>query len=306
MTAERPEMQAETRFATRLDVLHGIHEIAAFMQTGRARVFGFRHAPIGQSRGAVLICSPLLADFRKNYRREFELGRRLASAGLSVQRFHYRGTGNSDGDASKITMASLTGDAMDAGTWLRQASQAPIEVVVGTRLGSLVATSVAAQLHASGLVLLDPVLDGTHYLREATRAHHLYLLREGRSDPEHRQTMAQEMASRGYAEVLGHIIHRPLYESILAAGHLFEGTTPPRQAMLIQFGTKSTTAASTNLKVNWQRQGTSIDFRWLPSDEPWWLASEEDLGSDGSRAAATSVDVASEWILALLDPRNAQ
>lgn len=51
---------------------------------------------------AVVVCPPTLAAFPSNYGREVAAARALAARGYAVQRIHYRGTGNSDGDATEV------------------------------------------------------------------------------------------------------------------------------------------------------------------------------------------------------------
>ena len=75
----------------------GHEEIEFFGET--ESLFGCRHMPASTDASAgVVICSPLFTDATVNSHREMRVGRWLARAGIVAQRFHYRGTGESDGD----------------------------------------------------------------------------------------------------------------------------------------------------------------------------------------------------------------
>jgi pimeloyl-ACP methyl ester carboxylesterase len=101
--------------------------------------------------------SALLArEFAHNYRREVLLARALAVAGQAVLRFHYRHTGNSDGDGVDLTFDSMREDALGAIDALRsQAPKGPL-TILGTRWGSLIAAAAAAHHPDAAVVLWSP------------------------------------------------------------------------------------------------------------------------------------------------------
>ena len=80
------------------------------------------------------------------------LARRLASRGLAVGRFHYVGTGNSDGDLGDVTIAGMAADAAAVAAALAAASGTDRIGFVATRLGSLPASSVASGWPGTRLV----------------------------------------------------------------------------------------------------------------------------------------------------------
>ena len=285
-----------TNIASRVDPALAIRDEAEFFGPARERLFGFRHTPMGEPTSGVLICSSLFAEFRKNYRREVELGRSLAGIGFAVQRFHYRGTGNSDGRASAVTLDTLAEDALSAGARLTAATGAPIRAVVGTRLGALVAASVADQLRLEGIVLWEPVTDAATYFRDAFRAHRVSQMREQGRSPISRLAPTEELASRGQVEVLGYTIHRPLYESMLAAVGDRDAADPPRRVLLVQVSPKARPVASLAHIERWRELGSTVDMHNLEGEEPWWLAGQEDLGSDGSRVLAGTVGFTRGWL----------
>ncbi len=106
--------------------------------TGSGWSTSSRAPPLG-----VLVCSPLHAEMQRNYRREVLLSRRLASAGAAVERFHYRGTGNSAGEPGRLALDTMIEDGIAAVHHLQQRVGGVPLVVLGTRVGGLVAAAVA-------------------------------------------------------------------------------------------------------------------------------------------------------------------
>jgi pimeloyl-ACP methyl ester carboxylesterase len=91
----------------------------------------------------------------------------LARAGHHVLRFDYFGTGDSDGDGDALTPESAVADLHIAARELRDLSRAREISLVGLRLGAAcAAVASAAGLSARRLLLWDPVVRGTEYVRE--------------------------------------------------------------------------------------------------------------------------------------------
>jgi alpha/beta superfamily hydrolase len=131
-------------------------------------LFGCRHVPAsGDATAGVVICSPLFTDAAINAHREMRLGRWLARAGLVVQRFHYRGTGESDGDPSRVSFGSLVDDARAAAAHLRDNTGIQRIGFVGSRVGALVAARLARDVDGAPLALWQPVVDPRRYLDDS-------------------------------------------------------------------------------------------------------------------------------------------
>jgi alpha-beta hydrolase superfamily lysophospholipase len=91
----------------------GIAEEVAFVGDLGNRMFSVLHRPLDSPVAAVVLCPSLYADAIHNYRREVELARALAARGIAVQRFQYRGTGQSDGNDLDITYERLCDDSQE-------------------------------------------------------------------------------------------------------------------------------------------------------------------------------------------------
>src|SRR5688500_12781422 len=118
--------------AVRIDAAERFREEIEFLGT-EERLFSCRHVSLEHPRAGLLICSPISADFMANYQREVLLARMLAKRGFAVQRFHYRGTGNSDGDPAEVTFGRLCEDAVQAKDELARATGVSTIALLGTR-----------------------------------------------------------------------------------------------------------------------------------------------------------------------------
>lgn len=134
------------------------------------------HRPFPSRRpaGTAVVCSPLGWEFTKDYRREVMLGRSLALLGFTVVRFHYRGQGESGGQFTRLTVASMTADAEQAFEAAGGRTGCETPAVVGIRVGALVAASLSRTLGGAPLVFWDPVVSGPDYLRDLTRVRQVW------------------------------------------------------------------------------------------------------------------------------------
>jgi hypothetical protein len=260
-----------------------------FFGSGSDRLFGCLHLPSDAPRAGVLICPPLAGEFEKNYRRETMLAGALATRGIAVQRFHYRGTGHSDGEAVAITFDSLVEDALTAAHFLRARASVELVGVVGTRLGALVAASARA---GSALVCWEPILDGERYFRELVRLTLMRSLRKGVSEAGSSHDALERLRRDGWLDVLGHTIGLPLYDTLTGRTLVdaLEGTE--RDVLLIQL---SQDAA---LREGYRRalagmKGRSGEIKVIPEQEPWWFG-EHRRGRRALTAATT------DWLGAIL------
>jgi alpha/beta superfamily hydrolase len=151
---------------------------------GPDRLFGCRHLPAVASGSGVLVCLGAPSDGPVDEGRAARLGRRLAEAGVAVQRFHYRGAWPSDGDPRIVGFDALVEDAVRALHLLRDRADVRRVAFVGARLGALVTARVARAVPGAAVALWAPVPDPRTALEQAARAR---VAREGpvpgRPDP---------------------------------------------------------------------------------------------------------------------------
>lgn len=116
----------------------------------------------------VLLCPPYGHEYMVSYLSYRHLATELASAGFDVLFFDYNNTGDAaDHPAAQTGQVALwQTNIRDAAQYLRSLIQSETLVLFGTRLGALLAASVARETGAAALMLLAPVVSGRSYSRE--------------------------------------------------------------------------------------------------------------------------------------------
>ncbi len=199
------------------------------------RLFAVQHMPKMPHLG-LLICSPIGAEFDANYRREVLVSRALAAShGVAVLRFHYRGTGNSPGEASKVDVRSMTHDATAvARHFAEEIGSAP--AVLGTRSSAFAALNAAAEVNSPAVVLWQPPATGKEYLRELGRLRSMTKLVQQSGKGEHALSLRDELEANGAVEIAGYELHRRLFDNLMGA--TLDLTTLPTStaSLVVQFG----------------------------------------------------------------------
>lgn len=283
---------------TRVDVSQTFTEEVAFLDSGGTNLFACAHLPTTTPIGGVVVCCPLHAEFQTNYRREVLLARELARRGVAVQRFHYRGTGNSGGEPQEATFATMKEDALVAARRLREAIGIEEVSYLGTRWGALVAAA-AAEGKPAALVLWEPVTASDSYFREVFRAATIRDLREGATDRPGGGLLAA-LKTEGMVDVLGYAVYRTLYDSV--QGSTLEGLlgANPRDIFLIQLSrTRQLRAAYGELVEGLKGKHFHVEVDAVQANEAWWFSNDPTK----SRTVTDSVvRVTASWLSARLDP----
>lgn len=264
---------APTR-ALLVDPVVGIREEIEFIGSGPERIFSTLHAPTGEPQGAVLLCSSILAELLAGYQEEVWLCRRLAQRGFVVRRFHYRGTGHSDGDAESFTYAGARDDALSVARYLAEESGFSQIGLIGTRVGALIAASIGASFPSAPMAFIQPVLDGGRMFREVSRARTIALLNEegrneGDAPPE---DMLKILARERTVDVLGYLLTDPIYQSVQERKLVTELGDTARSVQLVQVAKRKGIAA------DYQRfldeiaaKGFATDAVEVDDDIAWWF-----------------------------------
>jgi exosortase A-associated hydrolase 2 len=140
-----------------------------YFGTDERRLFGIYEAAQGApGKRAVVLCHPWGTEFIHAYRVMRQLAKMLTSAGMHVLRFDYYGTGDSAGDDTAGDPDAWEADILSAIEELKDMAETPRVSLVGLRLGAALAARVAARSRTAvdALVLWDPVVSGTDFLRE--------------------------------------------------------------------------------------------------------------------------------------------
>ena len=245
----------------------GAREVAGFFDERRG-LFGVTHLPVDPPSFGVVICPPLHAEMGKNYRREVLLARRLADAGVTVQRFAYRGTGHSFGDEDDLELEQLVGDAESALQHLVESTSIDRWGFVGTRLGALVASRFAGP--DAPLTLWDPVVDVRQHFRFVLRAAIIRDLKDGQNSEGARHFSLDQLDVVGSLDVLGYAITRRLYESMRGRTVQLEFQRGPTRVHVVEFSAAPQGGAA-RLLAALRQSGHEIAHDVIDVEPAWWF-----------------------------------
>ncbi|HMG43701.1 MAG TPA: hypothetical protein VK611_20385 [Acidimicrobiales bacterium] len=269
---------------------------------GEGLVFGCRHMPAaGGATSGVVICPPVLGDAAVNYQREARLGRWLARAGVACQRFHYRGTGDSDRVDGGMSFASLVADARRATDELRERCGIERIGFLGTRIGALVAARVAADFDGAPLAVWQPVVDPRRFVEDSVRVdsgrHGLAAAPPGlgalpvgfEGPPAPAATPAWSL----HDVPLG----RDLFDPSVIDNLVDAAGRRPRPILLVQLHRRVGLAPEYRAAAGrWQARGFSVDVAYDPTEDDWWEV------HPGWRPSDEVLSATSSWLPARLAP----
>jgi pimeloyl-ACP methyl ester carboxylesterase len=263
----------------RIDRTLGTRERIAFVpRDADSQLFTCLHEPAQAPIGAALMCSSVLADFVSNYQREVHLARRLAGAGVMTLRFHPSGMGDSDGDPAAVTLQTLHEDAAWARDLLKSfAGDVPISFI-GVRWGALIAAAAARSMSNAGsnnsapLVLIEPINDFRRFFREAWRSRAMSALAASDAAAK-KQKLVDVLAAQGFADIVGNVLHRPLYESTDNREALAEFDGLTGDVLVVQFQGKEVRPDLRTTTERLRSGGAAVDTRIVDVEESWWFRS---------------------------------
>jgi alpha/beta superfamily hydrolase len=282
------------------------HEEIEFFGAGEA-MFGCRHMPAsGSASAGVVICSPVLTDAAVNHHREVRIGRWLARAGIAAQRFQYRGTGESDGDPSRLSFSSLIEDARSAAGHMREHCGVEQVGFLGSRVGGLVAARLARDFEGAPLALWQPVVDPRRYLDDCVAVltgHPMFdpNLVPGASHPGEAQVagppeprsatsapsapgLAGPPAPTGAgraAAFLGSPLGRELFDPSVIDNVVDAAGVRPRPVLLVQLHRRVGLAPEYRAAVGrWQARECTVDVAYDPTEDDWWTIHDGRSPSD--------------------------
>jgi hypothetical protein len=276
---------------------NGVRQDVEFFGTGRHRMFGSTHYPPDPPVGGLVICSPLLGELITNYRREFLLAGALAASGIAVQRFHYRGTGHSDGDSSMVTFDTMRADALAAAEYLAHRTELSAIAFAGTRMAGLIAAAAGSRLGDGPLVLWEPAIDASRYFRDVLRAHLMSKLKDGKDTRSSAISFVKELRRTGWFEVMGYPVDRSLYDSSL--GHKLDEElgVRPRSILLAQIaGTHRLKDQYAGLATGWRERDFKVTTHAIVEKEAWWFTGERWRAEENRDGTRRLIEITSGWL----------
>lgn len=188
-------------------------ETPFFFESGARSLFGVLHQPKAAPRGpAFVFVHPFGEEKLWAHRVFVSFARQLASVGHTVLRFDCMGSGDSDGEFSECSIASMLSDVRAATDVVRSKSGSALVSLMGLRLGASVAALAAEQLAGVyHLILWAPVVDGGRYAQDLLRINLTTQMATYREIREDREAMVATMARGGTVNVDGYEIAYPFF-----------------------------------------------------------------------------------------------
>jgi len=191
-------------------------------------LLGLYHPPAGSSprRHGVVLLNPFGQEYLRAHRTLRQLAERLAQSGFHTLRFDYFGCGDSAGEDHEVRLSRGLDDVEAAVEELEELSGSPRPILVGLRLGAVLALRFASRSPAvEALVLWDPVRDGRGYLEELTAVHQVWMREHARKRQPPAPGPPEELLGFPLPEAL-----RREIESVDLTGHR---SSPARKTLVL-------------------------------------------------------------------------
>lgn len=287
----------EVTTATRVEEALGIQIEAEFLGEPGGRMLGVLHRPItGQPVAGVLLCPSLHAELMVNYRREVLLANELAERGFAVQRFHYRGTGNSEGRDEDLSLDTMGADAL---RWARHLLDRGVEQlgIFGVRFGALVGAGIARQFPGAPLAVWQPTLAGDRYFREILRTQLMREMKSGSSSRPAGSSLTEELDRAGSIDVLGYSIHRALHDSAAGRSLADELGEAPRPMLVVQISREEKMSAELAGFVATRRAtGADVQTHLVTREPGWWFVGEDWKAEEERDETRSLLDTTVGWL----------
>jgi alpha/beta superfamily hydrolase len=127
-------------------------------------LFAVWRAPATQARVVWVICPPFAEEEKSAHRTLVELCEQLRARGDASLFFAYRGTADSADAFENVTLAAWRDDIRAACDEACRRAPGATLGFIGLRLGASLAVGLAAEVGASRLILIEPILGGRSYV----------------------------------------------------------------------------------------------------------------------------------------------
>ena len=164
--SQNVSLSTEENLKTRVHPTFDIRESVTIQNEGQ-KIFGVLHKPISENPyPVVIVCHGLGGHKVGRYRLYVNLATRLASVGIGTLRFDFRGSGDSEGDFSEMTLESQVSDAKAVLEYIAKHPEiAPGRIgVMGRSFGGAVTVLAVSQKPVvKSICLWAPVFNGLQW-----------------------------------------------------------------------------------------------------------------------------------------------
>ena len=242
-----------------------------FFFPGRGReLFGMLHEPASSSaKGAFLFCAPYGEEKLWTHLVYVSFARELARRGLTVLRFDYRGTGDSEGDSEEATPDACLDDIRSALGVLRGKRAGVPLGLLGLRFGATLATLAAeTEDDVRQLVLWHPILRGAPYAQELLRMNLATQIAQYREVREDRDALVRAMKAGRTVNVDGYEMSLAGYEQMSAIDLLASSRRSAARCLVAEISARPLAAAGADMARFAARyaDGTTV----VAVEEPFW------------------------------------
>jgi pimeloyl-ACP methyl ester carboxylesterase len=204
---------------THIDAEAGIEEEFLQPRLGSGHTVGIVSRPLGPTpRIGWLICHSFGMEQIYLGRLDVGMARALSAEGFTVLRFHGQGYGDSEGAMKDISLSSHLDEARDAVSLLKDREGLDRIGVIGARFGGMVAALLADRERLPFLGLVEPVVNGSHFMRDFLRTQ-VFAEMVGASENGNAsgmQRLKQRLTEQGWTDVKGFPLSQRAHSEVSA------------------------------------------------------------------------------------------
>jgi alpha/beta superfamily hydrolase len=248
-------------------------EEAGYLPVLDSHVYTVLHQTVNAA-ARVLLVGPFASERQTSYLPWVKWARHLASRGIEVLRFDYRGVGESSGAFEEMTFHCWIEDVRMVAEWFQSRPPRMPFILHGLDIGCLFASQCFQEGLGDGLLLWSPPTSANHALRSTLlRWIGLQQMLMPRADRKKASDYLDQLALGHSIEVDGHVWSKQLWDDSFA-WNLSE-TFRSFGEMTINHRPIRTVALPSNaaplIKGGFAGRDEARDFEWLFSEYSAWI-----------------------------------
>ncbi len=245
-------------------------ETPFFFPNGKYRLFGVLHEVKNTPRKeGFVFCAAFAEEKLWAHRVMVNFARELVARGYPVLRFDYMGNGDSEGNFEESSLETMISDTKCAVRTLREKITDVDSInVLGLRLGATIAALSANENRSAGkLILWEPVINGTAYMREMLRINLSTQTAVYKKILHNTEALIQMMKNGATVNVDGYEMAWPLYEQVVRVDLLDGSNSSDVCALIVQIIRKENKVSPAFEKLGRKYSNSRVAFS---VEEPFW------------------------------------